>query len=216
MEPQSALEYCPRCQVVQPAFPFIENGVPRRRCQTCGFPVGAALTQPPPPVIEAAQRGIKILCVDDDPLLLRDVRGHPPFPWVYRRDGPRRGGGPGGGRTRAAQPDRPRCDDARPRRIRGVPPAQGGPGHAGHPGHLSHRDDRSRAERPGLRSGGGPGSPEDGGYPDRHQDHRGRPGPARSPDPGCRDGHGRHQGARGGGRAERPHAADARHLLDGR
>ena len=71
MEPQSALEYCPRCQVVQPAFPFIENGVPRRRCQTCGFPVGAALTQPPPPVIEAAQRGIKILCVDDDPLLLR-------------------------------------------------------------------------------------------------------------------------------------------------
>jgi len=69
MEPQSVSEYCPRCQVVQPTFHFTENGVPRRRCQTCGFPVEAALAPEPQPITEASAREIKILCVDDDPLI---------------------------------------------------------------------------------------------------------------------------------------------------
>ena len=69
MEPQSVSEYCPRCQVVQPTFQFIEDGAPRRRCQTCGFPVAAALAPESPPVPEANAHEIKILCVDDDPLI---------------------------------------------------------------------------------------------------------------------------------------------------
>jgi CheY-like chemotaxis protein len=47
----------------------MEDGVPRRRCQTCGFPVEAALTQKSQPAAEATAREIKILCVDDDPLI---------------------------------------------------------------------------------------------------------------------------------------------------
>jgi len=71
MEQQSVSEYCPRCQVVQPTFQFIENGVPRRRCQSCGFPVEAAITQDHLPTADAAPREVKILCVDDDPLILQ-------------------------------------------------------------------------------------------------------------------------------------------------
>src|SRR5512145_416887 len=71
MEQQSVSEYCPRCQVVQPTFQFTENGTPRRRCQMCGFPVEAALAQEPQPVAEATAREIKILCVDDDSLILQ-------------------------------------------------------------------------------------------------------------------------------------------------
>ena len=69
MEQQSVSEYCPRCQVVQPTFQFIEDGVPLLRCQTCGFPVEATLTQETRPVGEGGAREIKILCVDDDPLI---------------------------------------------------------------------------------------------------------------------------------------------------
>ena len=69
MEPQSVSEYCPRCQVVQPTFHFTENGAPRRRCQTCGFPVESPITPEPPPSPAAGTRDIKILCVDDDPLI---------------------------------------------------------------------------------------------------------------------------------------------------
>ena len=69
MEQQSVSEYCPRCQVVQPTFQFVESGAPRRRCQTCGFPVEAALAQKPQPIAEANAHAIKILCVDDDPLI---------------------------------------------------------------------------------------------------------------------------------------------------
>ena len=74
MEQQSASEYCPRCQVVQPTFQFTEDGVLLRRCQACGFPVETSLT------LETAAgedptdaREIKILCVDDDPLILQMV-----------------------------------------------------------------------------------------------------------------------------------------------
>lgn len=70
MEQQSFAEYCPRCQVVQPTFQFTERGALRRRCQTCGFPV-EAVAQELPPVAKAVRHEIKILCVDDDPLLLQ-------------------------------------------------------------------------------------------------------------------------------------------------
>lgn len=71
MEPQSVSEYCPRCQVVQLTVQFVEGGVSGRRCRTCGSPVGAALAQEPQPVSEAGAREIKILCVDDDALILQ-------------------------------------------------------------------------------------------------------------------------------------------------
>lgn len=71
MEQQSVSEYCLRCQVVQPTFQFVENGTPRRRCQTCGFPVQAALTQESQPAVKPAASETKILCVDDDPLILQ-------------------------------------------------------------------------------------------------------------------------------------------------
>ena len=71
MEQQAVTEYCPRCQVMQPTFEFLENGKPRRRCQTCGFPVEAALAHPPRPIAETNAHDIKILCVDDDPLILQ-------------------------------------------------------------------------------------------------------------------------------------------------
>jgi CheY-like chemotaxis protein len=69
MEHQSVSEYCPRCQVVQPTLEVTEDGIARRRCQTCGFPVEAALVHEPQPAAEAAPREVKILCVDDDPLI---------------------------------------------------------------------------------------------------------------------------------------------------
>lgn len=71
MEQQSVSEYCPRCQVVQPTFQFLEDGVPRHRCQTCGFPVEAALAEEAQPAAQASAQAIKILCVDDDPLILQ-------------------------------------------------------------------------------------------------------------------------------------------------
>jgi DNA-binding response OmpR family regulator len=71
MEQQSVSEYCPRCQVVQPTFQFLEDGVPRRRCQTCGFPVEAALAEEAQSLAQSSAQEIKILCVDDDPLILQ-------------------------------------------------------------------------------------------------------------------------------------------------
>jgi DNA-binding response OmpR family regulator len=74
MEQQPASEYCPRCQVVQPTFQFTEDGVLLRRCQTCGFPVETGLTLDTAAGKDpAAAREIKILCVDDDPLILQMV-----------------------------------------------------------------------------------------------------------------------------------------------
>jgi twitching motility two-component system response regulator PilH len=67
MEPQA--EFCPRCQLSQPTFEFLQRGVSVRRCQACGFPVGTGLTLEPNPS-GSQGREIKILCVDDDPLAL--------------------------------------------------------------------------------------------------------------------------------------------------
>jgi len=72
METEPASEYCPKCQLVQPTLGFIEDARPVRRCLMCGFPVesglvlenGAASGLPSPPEV-------KILCVDDDPLILQ-------------------------------------------------------------------------------------------------------------------------------------------------
>ena len=62
-------EFCPRCQLTQATFEFLQQGVPIRRCQICGFPVGTGLTLEPNPS-GSQGREIKILCVDDDPLAL--------------------------------------------------------------------------------------------------------------------------------------------------
>ena len=74
MEARGTTEYCPKCQVAQPTFSFTEDSRTVRRCQVCGFPVEAglaletaeALGLPSPPEV-------KILCVDDDPLILQMV-----------------------------------------------------------------------------------------------------------------------------------------------
>ncbi len=72
MEDRPVSEYCPKCRDVQPTFQFIEDSRTVRRCQVCGFPVESGL------VLEAAEAlglpsppEIKILCVDDEPLVLQ-------------------------------------------------------------------------------------------------------------------------------------------------
>jgi DNA-binding response OmpR family regulator len=69
MEQPSVSQYCPRCQVIQPAFQFIEDGTPLLRCQICGFPVETALTPTLQNAAEVERCETKILCVDDDPLI---------------------------------------------------------------------------------------------------------------------------------------------------
>jgi CheY-like chemotaxis protein len=88
MDTQPPSEYCPRCQSEQPVFKFDEDGVSVRRCQTCGFPVGSGLS------LEAGAGGggeIKILCVDDDPLIremLGDILRFRGYTVVTASDGP--------------------------------------------------------------------------------------------------------------------------------
>ena len=72
MEERSASEYCPKCQLVQPTFEFTEDARTVHRCMMCGFPVESGL------VLERAEAlglpsppQVKILCVDDDPLILQ-------------------------------------------------------------------------------------------------------------------------------------------------
>jgi len=72
MADQPPSEFCPKCQLVQPTFEFVEESRTARRCLMCGFPVESglaletaeALGLPQPPEV-------KILCVDDDPLILQ-------------------------------------------------------------------------------------------------------------------------------------------------
>jgi CheY-like chemotaxis protein len=72
MEDQPASEYCPRCLAVQPTFSFTEDSRPVRRCQICGFPVETGLVvesdESPRP---SSTPDVKILCVDDDPLIVQ-------------------------------------------------------------------------------------------------------------------------------------------------
>ena len=72
MADQPPSEFCPKCQLVQPTFEFTEESRTVRRCMMCGFPVGSGL------VLETAEAlglprppEVKILCVDDDPLILQ-------------------------------------------------------------------------------------------------------------------------------------------------
>ena len=72
MEERSVSEFCPKCQLVQPTFEFTEDSRTIRRCVMCGFPVESGL------VLESAEvlgvpspPEVKILCVDDDPLILQ-------------------------------------------------------------------------------------------------------------------------------------------------
>jgi CheY-like chemotaxis protein len=92
MEERSASEYCPKCQLVQPTFEFTEDSRTVRRCLMCGFPVESGLvlegteTQsvPSPPEV-------KILCVDDDPLILQlngDILRFHGYTVVTAPDGP--------------------------------------------------------------------------------------------------------------------------------
>ena len=58
--------FCPYCFSNQPAVEYSEGGQRKFRCETCGSPV-----EVPHPVREAAPAPpLKILCVDDDRLLL--------------------------------------------------------------------------------------------------------------------------------------------------
>jgi CheY-like chemotaxis protein len=70
MEERAPIRFCPRCQADEPTFVFQEEDETALRCLICGFPVettlvleaegGAGLPSPPE---------IRILCVDDDPLI---------------------------------------------------------------------------------------------------------------------------------------------------
>ncbi len=72
MEDQPGSEYCPRCQAVQPTFSFTEDSRPVRRCQVCGFPVETGLALESDESVEAPSTpDLKVLCVDDDPLIVQ-------------------------------------------------------------------------------------------------------------------------------------------------
>ena len=72
MEQDPVTAFCQRCQVVQPTVQFEGADVPLRRCQACGFPVESGLSLEPAPGADSSRaREIKILCVDDDPLILQ-------------------------------------------------------------------------------------------------------------------------------------------------
>ncbi len=65
MGERPALEYCSKCQDLQPVFQGEEPDAPRR-CQVCGFPMGSGLSMESTKFQPAA----KVLIVDDDPLIL--------------------------------------------------------------------------------------------------------------------------------------------------
>jgi CheY-like chemotaxis protein len=92
MEDRHVTEYCPRCQAVQPTFQFTEDARLVRRCQACGFPVESGLVlersdavgTPSPPEV-------KILCVDDDPLVIQligDILRFRGYTVLTANDGP--------------------------------------------------------------------------------------------------------------------------------
>jgi len=70
MEERAPIRFCPRCQADEPTFVFGEEAETTLRCLICGFPVETNLALeadgvaglPSPPEL-------RILCVDDDPLI---------------------------------------------------------------------------------------------------------------------------------------------------
>jgi CheY-like chemotaxis protein len=72
MEQLPTTAHCPRCQVVRPVAPSLENGALGLRCQACGSRVDAhAAVEAASEVKPVDAHTIKILCVDDDPLILQ-------------------------------------------------------------------------------------------------------------------------------------------------
>jgi CheY-like chemotaxis protein len=59
--------FCPHCGSIQPTYEFWEGGHLKVRCMTCGFPVEEGVVQKDRIVFT---RQHKILCIDDDKLLL--------------------------------------------------------------------------------------------------------------------------------------------------
>ena len=66
----SVTYFCPHCDSNQPSFEYREGKNLKVRCMTCGFPVDGDVTDRRPVVSGKA----KILCIDDDKLLLGLVR----------------------------------------------------------------------------------------------------------------------------------------------
>lgn len=64
-----AVHFCPQCQEERPTFEFYGEGTILIRCQVCGYPVA----EPSPEEVLApiAAAGPTVLCIDDDPALLR-------------------------------------------------------------------------------------------------------------------------------------------------
>jgi len=69
MGAQPGMEYCAKCQEIQPIFQGEEPGAPRR-CTVCGFLVESGLSMESTKFRPAA----KVLIVDDDPLIIRMYR----------------------------------------------------------------------------------------------------------------------------------------------
>jgi DNA-binding response OmpR family regulator len=66
----SVTYFCPHCDSNQPSFEYWEGKNLKVRCQICGFPVDGDLTDKR----TAVSGKPKILCIDDDKLLLGLVR----------------------------------------------------------------------------------------------------------------------------------------------
>ena len=60
-------QYCPHCRAKRAALELLSQGQPELRCAVCGFPFEAGELPAP----EAPSRGDKILCIDDDPVILQ-------------------------------------------------------------------------------------------------------------------------------------------------
>ena len=62
----TATYFCPHCGSNQPSYEYWERGDLKARCLTCGYPINeAAIGSASPPTARS-----KILCIDDDKLLL--------------------------------------------------------------------------------------------------------------------------------------------------
>jgi DNA-binding response OmpR family regulator len=66
----SVTYFCPHCDSNQPSFEYWEGKTLKVRCMTCGFPVDGDVADKRPVVSGKS----KILCIDDDKLLLGLVR----------------------------------------------------------------------------------------------------------------------------------------------
>ncbi len=70
MEERAPLRFCPRCQAEEPTFSFQEEEETALRCLICGFPVETSLALEPGGLADLpSPPEVRILCVDDDPLI---------------------------------------------------------------------------------------------------------------------------------------------------